>query len=75
MPGIRLSVASVPKEGRNREIYQRYVEAERVVALAAELGNSIQQVYVIIGIENPIYDDQALPQSRLQVVALFFRTD
>jgi Mor family transcriptional regulator len=37
-----------PKEDRNREIYQRYIDGARAVDLAAEYGISLQRVYVII---------------------------
>ena len=37
-----------PKEDRNREIYQRYLEGARAVDLATEYGISLQLVYVII---------------------------
>jgi hypothetical protein len=43
-----ISHITPPKEDRNREIYQRYIDGARAVDLAAEYGISLQRVYVII---------------------------
>jgi Mor family transcriptional regulator len=43
-----ISYITPPKEDRNREIYQRYIDGARAVDLAAEYGISLQRVYVII---------------------------
>ncbi len=48
LPSEPLTDYKPPKENRNREIYQRYLEGVRVVDLAAEYGISLQRVYVII---------------------------
>ncbi len=48
LPSEPLTDYKPPKENRNREIYQRYIEGVRAVDLAAEYGISLQRVYVII---------------------------
>jgi hypothetical protein len=48
LPSEPLTDYKPPKEDRNREIYQRYLEGARAVDLAAEYGISLQRVYVII---------------------------
>ena len=48
LPSEPLTGYKLPKENRNREIYQQYLEGARTVDLAAEYGISLQRVYVII---------------------------
>jgi hypothetical protein len=48
LPSEPLTDFIPPKEDRNREIYQRYIEGARAVDLATEYGISLQRVYIII---------------------------
>ena len=48
LPSAPFTDYEPPKENRNREIYQRYLDGARAVDLAAEYGISLQRVYAII---------------------------